>query len=187
MAQTHLPFAAIQALPDSYWQDEASVNGIWNGLIAAAYPGTVNQAPAYVIQPEGQSQTTSSRKRNDLLVRQVVGDPRQGKLIIRLAFEGKSSASASSLEAASGQLSEYLKATGSQARGGDKVWCVVVRGTQWKAYQYMSPLLLNGQKPVISTSTSGQVMDIRANPQVALNWLRWFQQNTGNRAVLTFN
>lgn len=138
MADTHLPFAAIEALPDSYWADEASVNGIWNGLIAAAYPGTIDEEPAYVIQPEGQSNTTSSRRRNDLLVRQIAGDPSKGNLVIRLAFEGKSSLSASSLEAAARQLNEYLNAAGTKARGQDKVWCVVAKGTKWKAYQYVS-------------------------------------------------
>lgn len=138
MAATHLPFAAIQALPDRYWEDEASVNGIWNGLIATAYPGTIAQAPAYVIQPEGQALSSQSKRRNDLLVRQIDGDPSRGKLIIRLAFEGKSSESSSTLLAASGQLLEYLDHAGPTARGGDKVWCIVARGTKWKAYQYVS-------------------------------------------------
>lgn len=72
MVPTHLPEATINALPESSWAKEAAVNGVWKSIITSAYPGTKN----YVIQPEGQSNTTLSKQPNDLLVREI--DPARG-------------------------------------------------------------------------------------------------------------
>lgn len=129
MAATHLPEATINALPESYFENEAAVNGVWNSIIANAYTGTKN----YVIQPEGQANTTVSKQRNDLLVRKI-DLPTIG---VRLVFEGKSS-SGNSLDQAGGQLSQWLKVAGSRAHNGRKVWCIVARGTKWRAFQYVS-------------------------------------------------
>jgi len=132
MPPTHLPEATINALPPSYWAQEASVNGVWNSIITSAYPGTKN----YVVQPEGQSNTTLSKQRNDLLVREI--DPARGTLGVRLVFEGKSSTSSNNLDQAAKQLHDWLKGAGSGVHNGRKVWCIVARGTKWRAYQYVS-------------------------------------------------
>lgn len=134
MAATHLPEATINALPESYWANEAAVNGVWNSIIANAYTGTKN----YVLQPEGQSNTTVSKQRNDLLVRKI--DISQGNIGIgvRLVFEGKRSTSSNTLDQAAGQLSQWLEGAGSRVHNGRKVWCIVARGTKWRAYQYVS-------------------------------------------------
>ena len=50
----------IRNLRANYWNDEASVNGVWVGLLADAYPGTQD----FVIQPEGKALFTKSARRN---------------------------------------------------------------------------------------------------------------------------
>jgi len=150
----------IRALHVDYWNDEASVNGVWLGLLANAYPG----AQYFVIQPEGKALSTGSAQRNDLLVREIV-DAARGKVIARLLFEGKSGTSSDSLDTAGGQIAKYIKAAGSKfVPSGGKVWVVVAHGSKFQAYLYSSTMELlslggAGGKP--SVVKGGASKDLR--------------------------
>jgi hypothetical protein len=53
MASAALSASNIRLLAQygtTYWEDEASSNGVWVGLLAKAFPGS----DGFVLQPEGQ-------------------------------------------------------------------------------------------------------------------------------------
>ncbi|CAI6336683.1 unnamed protein product [Periconia digitata] len=110
-----------------YWEDEASVNGIWAGLLADAFPGSAN----FVLQPEGQGNEVS-KKRNDILVRHIP-DCTKDEQHARLAFEGKSSKSADTMDTASAQLRDFLNATPKMSPN-KKMWGIVAKGLAFRLF-----------------------------------------------------
>lgn len=113
----------------TYWADEASVNGIWVGLLAKAFPGSEK----FVLQPEGQGE--GSKKRNDILIRKIT-NLTTGSQDAYLVFEGKKS-DGDNLDTAAKQLLEFVKKSPklSQVK---KLWGIVARGHTFRLVFYLN-------------------------------------------------
>lgn len=117
----------------TYWKDEASVNGIWVGLLANAFHGN---SPAgsdkFVLQPEGQGEI--SKKRNDILVRKITNFT-TGDQTAYLVFEGKSSDSKDNLDTAARQLYDFVNDSPRLSRG-QRIWGIVAKGHTFRLLFY---------------------------------------------------
>lgn len=113
---------------DKYWKDEASVNGIWVGLLANAFPGFED----FVLQPEGQGEV--SKKRNDILVRKIRNFT-TGTQDAYLVFEGKSSDSNDNLDTAARQLLDFVKASPKLSHV-QRLWGIVAKGHTFRLLFY---------------------------------------------------
>ncbi|KAK1761517.1 hypothetical protein QBC47DRAFT_370318 [Echria macrotheca] len=110
-----------------YWEEEASVNGVWVGLLADAFPGS----DGFVLQPEGQGE--GGYMRNDVLVRKIV-DFQSGKQEAYLVFEGKSSRG--NLNTAGSQLLAFVR-NSPKISGQRRVWGVVACGVKYRLYFFL--------------------------------------------------
>lgn len=155
MATAALTASNIRTLAQSqsaagFWQDEASVNSVWLGLLAKAFPGS----EGFVLQPEGQGE--GSAMRNDVLVRKITNFT-YGTQDAYLVFEGKRSNSKDSLDAAAKQLLEFVKAS-PKLSGVKRLWGIVARGTEYRLFFYYSDTeyKLKLPKPVTGNPASGK-------------------------------
>jgi hypothetical protein len=112
----------------TYWEDEASVNGVWVGLLAEAFLGS----DGFVLQPEGQGE--GSKMRNDILVRKIANF-QTGTQDSYLVFEGKSS-KGDNLDQAAKQLLDFVKAS-PKLSGVKRLWGIVARGTAFRLLFYL--------------------------------------------------
>lgn len=115
---------------EAYWKDEASVNGIWVGLLANAFPGSEK----FVLQPEGQGEV--SKKRNDILVRKITNFT-TGTQDAYLVFEGKSSDSKDNLDTAARQLLDFVKASPKLSHL-KRLWGIVAKGHTFRLLFYLN-------------------------------------------------
>lgn len=115
---------------DTYWKDEASVNAIWVGLLANAFPGSEK----FVLQPEGQGEV--SKKRNDILVRKITNFT-TGTQDAYLVFEGKSSDSKDNLDTAAKQLLDFVKASPKLSHL-KRLWGIVAKGHTFRLLFYLN-------------------------------------------------
>lgn len=149
MASAALSASNIRTLAQSkdaetYWKDEASVNGIWVGLLANAFPGSEN----FVLQPEGQGE--GSRKRNDILIRKITNF-NTGSQDAYLVFEGKKS-DGDSLDQAARQLLDFVKDSPKLSHV-KKLWGIVARGHTFRLLFYLNQKEIKLSLPKPATGT----------------------------------
>ncbi|KAH8654007.1 hypothetical protein BGZ60DRAFT_419137 [Tricladium varicosporioides] len=120
-----------------FLEAEANVNAIWNGIFNQHFHYTHPNAPgnAYFIAPEGQAPDGKAPQRADLLISLLRLDGFAYKDIIPvLYFEGKSSKTASNIEAISLQMDKWLKNSKTTTKGL-KIYSVAARGRKcWFYY-----------------------------------------------------
>ncbi|KAL5371819.1 hypothetical protein DPSP01_013981 [Paraphaeosphaeria sporulosa] len=141
----------------TYWDDEASVNGIWVGLLAKAFPGS----EGFVLQPEGQS--VESKMRNDILVRKITNF-NTGDQDAYLVFEGKRSGG-DNLDTAAKQLLEFVQKS-SKISTVKKLWGIVARGNTFRLLFYLDKMenKLSLPKPDPDNANSGKPFIGGPNP-----------------------
>lgn len=164
MASAALSVSNIRSLAQygtAYWGDEASVNGVWVGLLAKAFPGS----DGFVLQPEGQGE--GSKKRNDILVRKITNF-QTGAQDAYLVFEGKSS-KGDTLDQAAKQLLEFVKAS-PKLSGVKRLWGIVARGTEFRLIFYLNGVehKLKLPKPVSTNPDSGKPSSGAPSPDYTL-------------------
>jgi hypothetical protein len=146
----------------TYWKDEASVNGIWVGLLSKAFPGS----EGFVLQPEGQGE--GSKQRNDILVRKITNFT-TGTQDAYLVFEGKRDGG-DSLDQAAKQLLEFMKKSPklSQVK---KLWGVVARGKEFRLLHFLNnaETKLSLPKPDSTNANSGKPSANSPSPDYTLN------------------
>ena len=152
MASAALSAENIRLLAEKgtpYWEDEASVNGIWVGLLAKAFPGS----DSFVLQPEGQGE--GGRMRNDILVRKIINFE-SGKQEACLVFEGKSS-TGDSLDQAVNQLLVFVK-TSPKLNEIRKLWGIIARGTEFRLlfFHDLVPHELQLRRPDLTDPDTGR-------------------------------
>lgn len=164
MASAALSASNIRLLAQhgtTYWEDEASVNGVWVGLLAKAFPGS----DGFVLQPEGQGE--GSKMRNDILVRKIT-DFQTGTQDAYLVFEGKSS-KGDNLDQAAKQLLDFVKAS-PKLSGVQRLWGIVARGTEFQLLFYLNGAehKLKLPKPDSTNPDSGKPSSGAPNPHYTL-------------------
>ncbi|TGO43706.1 hypothetical protein BCON_1022g00010 [Botryotinia convoluta] len=164
MASAALSAANIRLLAQystTYWADEASVNGVWVGLLAKAFPGS----DGFVLQPEGQGE--GGKMRNDILVRKITNF-KTGSQDAYLVFEGKSS-KGDNLDQAAKQLLDFVKAS-PKLSGVQKLWGIVARGTEFRLLFYLNgtEYKLKLPKPNSANPDSGKPSRGAVNPDYTL-------------------
>lgn len=136
----NLTQSILEHLPVDFWEDEASVNGLWNGLLARFFQGTkyenaaagIVEKPMYIITPEGQAVEGARPLRADLLVCKF--EDRSPMPLPVLHFEGKRK-SGDSWEQISGQIYQWFSNRGNTGlSGGRNIWAIGAKGKEWKAF-----------------------------------------------------
>lgn len=143
----------------AYWADEASVNGIWVGLLANAFPGSEN----FVLQPEGQGE--GSKKRNDILVRKITNLD-TGSQDAYLVFEGKKS-DGDSLDTAARQLLDFVKGSPKLSKV-KRLWGIVARGHTFRVLFYLDNVEIKLSLPKPNSNPAGKPFKGAPNPDYDL-------------------
>jgi hypothetical protein len=189
----HQATLAALAVGTGFFEDEANVNSVWNGLFNEAFhvvhPGTLGNS--YLLAPEGKATDGKRPLRADILILKLAfagAPPVFSGIIPVLSFEGKSGVSADKYEQIGTQLHDWYTNSGYEKKGY-KVFAVGARGSDcWFFYHDASSseirnLNLNGggEPRKLAKGNKHETYNVVNNYNTILQTLRWFAANPGAR------
>jgi len=162
-----LSLAQLQSLKTddpSFFDQEANVNGMWFGFIAAFFHSNSLAGPSYLIAPESVAPGGSHNLRADFNVLQLSPARPQNNPppYITLTYEGKrANEGRQDLDTVTGQLQTYVANANVPPASGRTFYAIAAVGTKFKLFaklQATSMMRLNIQDngPIVALRDAGR-------------------------------